>query len=127
MIKIEISGKSNSLGNDQISKLTVDKVKKINPDKNNILIEIIFVNKNRIRELNWRHRHKNCPTDVLSFPQQHFDVKNNILGTIVICEEIGHNKGISTEKLIIHGLIHLIGYDHQSDQKKWSGIEKCLE
>ena len=71
-----------------------------------------------LQELNRRFRHKNKPTDVLSFPSA-----IGAGGDIAIAREIaasnaaalGHSLTTELKILILHGLLHLAGYDHESD------------
>ncbi len=78
-------------------------------------VSIIFVNPTFIRELNTQYRNINDVTDVLSF---NVDAKE-LLGEIYICPE--YIKATHPEipfkeeilRLVIHGILHLIGYDHE--------------
>jgi len=89
-------------------------------------LSIVLVGQKRIKELNKRYRRKNRPTDVLAFED-----KEN-LGEIVICPaEIKKNakKFNSTFKkelnrVLIHGILHLLGYDHESGPKKAKIMEE---
>jgi probable rRNA maturation factor len=87
-----------------------------------------------IRSLNLEFRGLNRPTDVLSFPQE----DDILLGDIVISLETANRKaeaaGIPLEEevafLFIHGLLHLKGYDHESEEgeeEMFDLQEKCLE
>jgi probable rRNA maturation factor len=85
-------------------------------------IEVIFTDNAAIRELNARHRGKNKPTDVLSFPLEG-DLPYVPLGSIVISVEyakekaraFAHTLDDEIALLFIHGLLHLLGYDHETD------------
>ena len=89
------------------------------------VIELIVTNNDSILELNLKHRAKDKPTDVLSFPIEcHFmgEALNNMpLGSIVIsadfveakAKEFGHSTTDEFSLLLIHGLLHLLGYDHE--------------
>ena len=81
--------------------------------------------KKKIKKLNKRFRKKNKETDVLSFPiKSHFN--KNYKGDIAICYEIINlrskktNFNIEFDKMWIHGLLHLLGYNHvrQKDYKQ---------
>jgi probable rRNA maturation factor len=84
-------------------------------------IELIFVSDDVISDINHEFRGKKLPTDVLSFPLQ--NMPNSPLGTIVIsidkaknkAGELGHNVDDEISLLFIHGLLHLLGYDHEDD------------
>lgn len=86
---------------------------------------IAFVGDNRMEELNRLFRGKTSTTDVLSFPHEpdEFDPDRNNLGDIVISVDQAHkqsqenNLSLENEikQLILHGLLHLCGYDHEQD------------
>lgn len=85
-------------------------------------IELIIVGNDEIQELNKEHRQKDKATDVLSFPME-FDFPNMPLGSIVISKEFveekakeyKHSQNDEFTLLFIHGLLHLLGYDHEVD------------
>lgn len=85
-------------------------------------IELIITYNDEIQELNNEHRNINKATDVLSFPLE-FNMPNMPLGSIVIsvdyvedkAKEYGHSFNEEFSLLFIHGLLHLLGYDHEVD------------
>lgn len=97
--------------------------------KNNIEINLILTGKSRIQKLNHIHRKKNKPTDVLSFPMDITDPKKLpptsyklILGDIYICPQMVDRGEL--QNTFLHGLIHLIGYDHEKNEKEWEKVVK---
>ena len=85
--------------------------------KKNFQFTLLLTNKTFIKKLNKRFRKKNKETDVLSFPiKSHFN--KNYKGDIAICYEIINlrskktNFNIEFDKMWIHGLLHLLGYNH---------------
>ena len=93
--------------------------------KKNFQFTLLLTNKTIIKKLNKRFRKKNKETDVLSFPiKSHFN--KNYKGDIAVCYEIINlrskktNFNIEFDKMWIHGLLHLLGYDHsrQKDYKQ---------
>ena len=113
--------------------------------------EIIFVSKQEIKELNARTRGVDSVTDVLSFPtldgirgkvilptdfKMEREGKWLNVGSIALCEdkiieqakEIGHGEVKERTYLIIHGLMHLFGYDHmtEKDKKQMRDKEKSV-
>lgn len=89
-------------------------------------ITLRVVDETESAELNSRYRGKDSPTNVLSFP---FDVPEGVelelLGDLVICadvvkreaEEQGKTLQAHWAQMVIHGMLHLQGYDHQNDQE----------
>lgn len=92
-------------------------------------LSIALVGQKRIKELNKRYRGKNRPTDVLAFE----DGEN--WGEVIICPvEIKKNakKFNSTFKkevarVLIHGILHLFGYDHEKEEKEEKRMRKKEE
>ena len=84
-------------------------------------IELIVTDNDDIQKLNAEFRGIDKATDVLSFPYE--QMKNAPLGTIVIsvdkvqqvAKELGHSAQEEFTLLFIHGLLHLLGYDHEVD------------
>lgn len=90
-------------------------------------IEILFVKEQEIKKLNLKYRGINSPTDVLSFPQKIFENnKLNILGSVVICPKKVQEKDELMEDVVKHGLLHLLGYDHDTNKKEWDKAAKKI-
>jgi probable rRNA maturation factor len=98
---------------------------------------IVFVGDDAIKKLNRRFRGKSLATDVLSFPTaaEPFEVANGShLGDVVISVERaaaqakanGLSFSSEIEQLILHGLLHLCGYDHETDNGKMNRLELKL-
>lgn len=85
-------------------------------------ISIAFVDKKEIKKLNKKYRGKNEPTDVLSFNLN----ERNYLGEVVICPEIAKGN-IRMAKVLIHGILHLLGYDHERTRKEKKLMEEKEE
>ena len=85
-------------------------------------IELLVVKNDEIKELNKEHRNIDKATDVLSFPMD-FEMPNMPLGSIVIStdfveeksKEYGHSFNEELSLLFIHGILHLLGFDHEVD------------
>jgi probable rRNA maturation factor len=85
-------------------------------------VAVLVADNRELRELNRRFRGKNCPTDVLSFPAAP-EAACESEGDIAISAEIaaanaarlGHTAATELKILILHGLLHLAGYDHEND------------
>ena len=92
-----------------------------------------------IRELNNNFRGIDKPTNVLSFPMQEGefgDITPGLLGDVVISLDTAENEakqaGISTDErmsqLLIHGILHLLGFDHETGETEAEQMEdKSLE
>lgn len=86
-----------------------------------------------IRDLNRRFRGKDAATDVLSFPAANL-LQNQEKGDLAISVETarrqaieqGHTLAIELRVLILHGLLHLAGYDHETDAGKMQRRERQL-
>lgn len=98
---------------------------------------IVFVSDSAIKELNRRFRGKNQPTDVLSFPsgEEPFEIGHVAqLGEVVIsvpraaaqAKENRLSFADEVRQLILHGLLHLCGYDHETDQGEMNRLELRL-
>jgi len=100
-------------------------------------VTIVFVGDEAIKKLNRQFRGKNYATDVLSFPSEAeaFEVENQAhLGEVVIsvqraaAQANGNGLSFSNEvkQLILHGLLHLSGYDHETDKGEMNRLELRL-
>ena len=96
-------------------------------DRRESELSLALVGNREIRELNARYRHKNEPTDVLSFPSGSAPPGGRrILGDVVIsierAEEQARDRGRrlqdEMEELLIHGILHLLGYDHERSRRE---------
>ncbi|MCU0104662.1 rRNA maturation RNase YbeY [Acholeplasma vituli] len=85
-------------------------------------MNIIFMDKPQIQELNRTYRNIDKVTDVISFPDQ----EDNYIGDIFICLEraqeqavdYGHNIEREIGFLAVHGYLHLLGYDHHTEAEE---------
>jgi probable rRNA maturation factor len=90
-------------------------------------VGVLIAGNARVQELNRRFRRKNKPTDVLSFPRPQG-------GDIAISADIarenarlyGHRSADELKILILHGMLHLAGYDHESDNGRMAAKEAHL-
>lgn len=112
-------------------------------------LSVAFVGAEKMRELNKKYRRKDKATDVLSFQyseklkvksekqqlkSQNF-TKDSFLGEIVICPEVvkknakksglDYNKELT--RVLIHGILHILGYDHEGSVKEAKKMEKKEE
>ena len=101
-------------------------------------VTVAFVSDRAMRELNRRWRGKGGTTDVLSFPagQDEFEraAEGATLGDVVVsveqaarqAAEQGHSFENEVEQLILHGVLHLCGYDHERDGGEMNRLELRL-
>jgi probable rRNA maturation factor len=100
-------------------------------------IELMVVDTSTIQEMNFTYRGVESATDVLSFPllqEAQEDVKEMPLGSIVLCDAyiqqgattLNHTLEEETILLFIHGLLHLLGYDHERDSGEMRAKEEAL-
>jgi probable rRNA maturation factor len=88
-------------------------------------LAIAFVDGDRIAELNCAHRGKAGPTDVLSFPVDGAARLSGVpreLGDVVICPE--HTVDVC--EAIVHGVLHLVGMDHERDDGEMLALQAEL-
>jgi len=90
-------------------------------------VDVLISGDRRLRELNRRFRRKDRPTDVLSFPRPDGgDIA--ISGDIARQNAARYGHGIAQEMkvLVLHGMLHLAGYDHESDNGRMARAEARL-
>lgn len=96
-------------------------------------VSILITGSREIQQLNRRFRGKDKPTDVLSFPNGS-EGSDGLAGDIAISAEIaaanarrlGHKTAEEIKVLVLHGVLHLAGYDHEHDQGEMSRKEQNL-
>ena len=87
-------------------------------------VAVEYVREDRIAELNTAHRDRQAPTDVLSFPvdEDGSAAGPRELGDIVICP--AHTENL--REAIVHGALHLVGMDHETDQGEMLALQAEL-
>jgi probable rRNA maturation factor len=98
-------------------------------------VNLALVSDARVRALNRTYRGKDYATDVLSFPNRTAEAPAAaLLGDIVIARgvarrqarEAGHAEPIELRILALHGLLHLLGFDHERDAGEMRRVERQL-
>ncbi len=120
---IEIENRTNT----SIDTTIIEKIADFLTDKD---IELILTTNDEIQALNKTYRGVDKPTDVLSFPLN--EAPHAPLGSIVISVEKAqeeakeHDHSVEEEValLFLHGLLHLLGYDHETDSGEMRAKEK---
>ena len=93
-------------------------------------VELVFVNDDEMRNINREHRGIDKATDVLSFPYE--QVVGGLMGSVVIstdtanrvASELGHSIECEIALLFLHGVLHILGYDHEIDGGQMRQKEK---
>ncbi len=96
-------------------------------------VNVLVTSSREVRALNRRYRGKDQPTDVLSFPPVP-TVAHDFAGDVAISAEIaaqnsrklGHAAADEIKILMLHGMIHLAGYDHETDEGQMARKEDRL-
>lgn len=147
---IEINGYIEFLADFIIQTIRLDSIKKDlklqesiykyieSLDKQNLYIELIFVDSESMQELNKQYMAKDYPTDVLSFPLEIQDIESSdmpqCLGSIIIniyevCDKATlykHNPYAEFSLLFIHAFLHLLGFDHECDNGEQRAVEQAI-
>ncbi|EZH67817.1 rRNA maturation factor [Bacillaceae bacterium JMAK1] len=128
---IDVIDESNTLSDERIElvkNVIMFSIKRL--DLNEITeCSLVFVHEDRIQELNRDYRNKDAVTDVLSFAlndDEQMPGDEHVLGDIVICvermkeqaEEYEHSIERELAFLSVHGLLHLLGYDHMDEEEE---------
>lgn len=95
--------------------------------KKTLRLSLLVVDETEMQKINKRHRKKNKPTDVLSFSRIEGDFPNWLeeIGDVVLCwpvalkqaKERGVSPSHEVKNLLVHGILHLFGYDHERSPK----------
>lgn len=128
---IEVNNLTKSSVDQEKLKRIVEGV--LNKEKNTKNLSIVLVGSARMKGLNKKWRKKNVPTDVLSFSSSKEFPEE--LGEIVICPEVvkknAKKYGVSFKKelvkVLIHGVLHLLGYNHEEEGKEEELMEKTQD
>lgn len=113
--------------------LTLEKLGRLDDEINDV--SVAFVDDESMKNLNRQFRHKNKTTDVLTFPADATygdpNGKGRPLGDIVISidqarrQATSERHSVATEVryLILHGILHALGYDHETDDGEMNSLE----
>ena len=105
-------------------------LRRIAPARARGSVTVAIVPDARVRALNRAFRRKDSPTDVLSFPAG----ERGYLGDVIIAagvarrqaRDAGHSLQTELRVLALHGLLHLLGYDHETDDGRMARVERRL-
>ena len=115
-------------------------LRRVAPARARGVVSVALVSDQRVRVLNRTYRRKDYATDVLSFPNASSPsnpqslIPNPFLGDIVIARGVArrqarqarHSEQTELRVLALHGLLHLLGYDHERDHGRMRRIERRL-
>jgi probable rRNA maturation factor len=107
----------------------------VTPETASYTVDISIVTSPKMAKINQAFRKKNEPTDILSFSTHEFFQRQGVLGDLVVCapialkqaKEIGHSWKKEIDVLLVHGILHLLNFDHETGPKdakemsKWEG------
>jgi len=129
---------------ERAARLTLENSPRLNPDllpnSDDPDITIVLTDDRQLHELNRDYLGVDAPTDVLSFPASESDPETGTtyLGDILIsipratqqAQTAGHPVEAEVQLLVVHGVLHLLGYDHADDEEKaqmWDEQAKVLD
>ena len=117
MIEIELLGAG---GEPSLKLAAREALRAAGVAEGHLAIELVDVE--RIRRLNREHRGLDEPTDVLSFPVDEAEPASGPreLGDVVICPELTDD----LTEAVVHGVLHLCGYDHEVDQGEMLELQR---
>ncbi len=118
------------LENETDYEINLDILEKISKELTDEEIELIITNNENIKKLNKEYRNIDKPTDVLSFPLK--KIPHAPIGSIVIsidkakekAKELNHTVDEEVALLFLHGLLHILGFDHEEDKGEMREKEK---
>jgi probable rRNA maturation factor len=98
-------------------------------------LTVVFLNNKQMQTYNRKYRKKDYPTDVLSFPVNEAVDGKRYLGDLLISVpkaasqalEKGHSLSREIRILLLHGILHLLGYDHETDHGQMERLEQRLQ
>jgi probable rRNA maturation factor len=99
------------------------------------MLSVVFVGVRKMRSLNRLYRHKDFATNVLSFSYGQVEIDGvPFLGEIVIAPQIMMQQAVryglcperELRRLLVHGILHLLGYDHEKDQGRMNRLQAAL-
>lgn len=96
------------------------KKKVLSSEKKSLEVSLVFLNENDAKKLNWNYRCKDYPTDILSFNSD----DPTSMGELVLCPQVisrqAKEHGLSLDDelgyIVLHGVLHLLGYDHEKNK-----------
>ena len=92
-------------------------------------LSLLIVNDPEIELLNKKYLQRSGPTNVIAFPMREgkfIEISPQLLGDVVISIDTAYRESLQAEigfdirfdQLLVHGILHLLGYDHENDQRE---------
>ena len=126
MIEVDVLGASlapDAPAPSEVTRLCARATAAVGIENGHLAIE--YVDSHRIAALNAEHRGRASPTDVLSFPIDGIAAQGEVpreLGDVIICPE--HTADL--REAIVHGVLHLVGMDHETDEGEMLALQARL-
>jgi probable rRNA maturation factor len=98
-------------------------------------LSVVFVSERKMREINRRYRDRDYATDVLSFEYGTATAEGSpLLGEVVIAPQVAWRQAVrwhsrperELRRLLVHGILHLLGYDHETDSGTMDSLQRRL-
>lgn len=127
-----IEAHAAQIGNEPLLQL-IESYSEAFPDLN-LIADVVLISPDEMQAVNREQRQIDEPTDVLSFPtlptmdaiRKQALTQPALIGTILICPEKVAAYNETLIQMVHHGLIHLLGYDHDADFAAWMSEEKRI-
>lgn len=114
-----------------IATISADAFRQLAPGEARYVVSVMLADPDEMTELNRASRQINEPTDILSFPlfNSTADLPDHDapLGDLFICLPYVDESLMGLRECLIHGTLHLLGLDHERDQKGWDAARSTVE
>ena len=137
-LELELDG-AGALDQEGVRRIVAAVVDALGVGGEDVAVGVSFVEEERIRELNREHRGKDSVTDVLSFPIDPLDepvpegVQRQLGDVVVSLDQVARQAaeadvapGVELTSMLIHGVLHLAGYDHETDEGAMLALQDQL-
>ena len=125
MTHVEVSGSVPRLSRREIAAFTRKVLQAAGEQLGEV--SIAFVNDAAMRNVNRKFRHKNKTTDVLTFPgEDSCEIVISVDHARRQARNEKHSLAIELRYLILHGLLHGLGYDHETDSGEMNAVEVAV-
>ena len=114
--------------------MSIPEIKKrlVEPETKRYEVDLSVCTAPKMAKINFAFRKIKKPTDILSFPTHEFFQRQGVLGDLVLCaqvaikqaKEIGHPWKKEVDVLLVHGILHLLHFDHETSEKDAKEMSK---